>query len=213
MASEKQLYEEYLAESLTSTEIGWKKRLDVKEWDEDMKMTVHSRKQKGRNNDLFRMDLKIRNHKLEDMTDYLLNPPLDKLKMYKEFKIDDMWASDDKSEYKYIRYQRTTAPMITDRDAVVFIQSETDANGQIFSSTKSILDERYPERNDTIRMYNHDIMRVFTTSEDGVEVLHFLGFLEFDVKGMIPVGLLNMSAANNIFKFFHTMMEILNGKK
>ena len=52
----------------------------------------------------------------------------------------------------------------------------------------------------------------FDSVEDGVPVANMVGFQEMDVKGYIPVGLLNMYAASNIFKFFQTTMNILNAK-
>lgn len=50
-----------MAEAVTAPEHGWKKRLDVNKWTDNLKMIVHSRKQKQTKNDLFKMEIKFRN--------------------------------------------------------------------------------------------------------------------------------------------------------
>jgi len=72
----------------------------------------------------------------------------------------------------------------------------------MFTMAKSIEDERYPEVKNVIRMYAYESFKIYDTVEDGVPVAILVGFQEMDIKGYIPVSLLNMSAANNIFKFF-----------
>lgn len=83
----------------------------------------------------------------------------------------------------------------------------------MFSTARSIEDDRYPDNvKNVIRMYIFESYEMYDSEEDGVPVANLVGFQEMDVKGYIPVSLMNMSAANSIFKFFQTSMKILNAK-
>lgn len=44
-----------------------------------------------------------------------------------------------------VRYRRTTAPLVADRDTVSGVFFSVGENGKLFSMTKSIEDERFPE--------------------------------------------------------------------
>ena len=47
--------------------------------------------------------------------------------------------------------------------------------------------------------------------KDGETVTTLVGMTLYDLKGFIPPSLLNMTAANNFYKFNHQMMDVLKG--
>lgn len=66
-------------------------------------------------------------------------------------------------------------------------------------------DDRFPEVKNRIRMFVNEQYDVYDIEEDGVTIGVLEGFQCYDVKGYIPVSLLNMSAANNMFKWWEEM--------
>lgn len=123
MEQQKLLFDQYHSESLTSLEIGWKKKLDTfKAWKDDMKCSVHARRTHTKN-DIFRCEVIFRGHSLERVVKFFQNPPLDKLPMMVSFEKHDLVEGDGKEQY--VRYQRTCSPMITDRDTVSYFATDS----------------------------------------------------------------------------------------
>ena len=62
---EKAEFDAVMSEGVTSEASGWKKRLEIKEWKDDLKLIVHTKNQKDSKNDIFRVQAKYRNIKLD----------------------------------------------------------------------------------------------------------------------------------------------------
>ena len=92
--------------------------------------------------------------------------------------------------------------MVTDREALTYFSMTKDpATGDWFYCTKSIDDARFPEGKNRVRIYQDESYVIREVMEDGVPVIEAEGFSLLDLKGFIPPSLLNMTAANNIYKF------------
>ena len=63
----RKFHEDVLAESLTATGSGWKKRLDQKDWKNDFKIILHTRKMENSKNDLSRCEVWYRGIDLNDL--------------------------------------------------------------------------------------------------------------------------------------------------
>ena len=111
------MFDKLNQESVTSGEHGWKKRLEVKEWKNDMKMQVFSKKQDGSKNDLFRNHVKYRNIKLDKLCDFFKHIPEDTFDLIVEEKYLDIQESADKKDWSCIRLRVTGGmPLISDRE-------------------------------------------------------------------------------------------------
>lgn len=142
-----------------------------------------------------------------------MNLPVEKFPSIVELKYTDMKKNEAEGTESLIRYMRTTAPMVSDRDTVVGVFSKYDENGKLFQTSRSIEDDKYPDNiKNVIRMYFYESYEMFDSEEDGVPVANLVGFNELDVKGNIPPSLINMSNANSLFKHFKTTMKVMNAK-
>lgn len=121
LKQEQEYYSKLMGEDAASGACGWKKRLDVSKWTDDLKMKVYSRQQETTKNDLFRMEIKFRNRKVKELNEFFMNLPVEKFSMMVEVKYTDMTTNEAEGTASLIRYQRTTAPLVNDRDTVVGI--------------------------------------------------------------------------------------------
>ena len=207
---ERALFDQRMAESVTSQEHGWKKRLDQPDWKNDLIITVWSKKQEQSKNDLFRMRCKYRGIKLKDALEFFKTLPADKFDMIKIEKYEDVVQTPDESLWSAIRYRVTTAPMITDRDALSVVSFTKDAaTGKYFFATRSIEDDRYPEQSDRVRIFVTETYEMEESVEEGQVVTTISGFSLYDVRGYVPPSILNMTAANNFLKFQTTLIKIM----
>lgn len=62
-------------------------------------------------------------------------------------------------------------------------------------------------------MFVHEVWLVEETKLDGEDVIRTTGYSQMDVKGYIPVSMINLSAANNYYKYLQIMAQILNAQK
>ena len=92
--------------------------------------------------------------------------------------------------------------MITDRDSVCAFKFLYQDNGHVFMCSRSIEDDRFPEVKNRIRMFVNEQYECYDSEENGVPITVFNGTSTYDVKGYIPISMLNMSAANNMFKWW-----------
>jgi len=130
-----------------------------------LKITIWSRKQKESKNDLFRLACSYRGVTIKEVEDFFNAPPLDKVKMIKEFKLVDYVYTDQNKSW--VRYMRTGAPMISDRETVTRVEVVKLPNGNSLYIMKSCEDDRYPETKKAIRMYTHEFYEFWETEEDG----------------------------------------------
>lgn len=61
-----------------------------------------------------------------------MNLPVEKFPSIVELKYTDMKKNEAEGTESLIRYMRTTAPMVSDRDTVVGVFSKYDENGKLF---------------------------------------------------------------------------------
>ena len=58
-------------------------------------------------------------------------------------------------------------------------------------------------------MHYHEVYYGKNVKQDGEDVIEFVGFNQADVRGYVPPSLINMTAPNNLYKIYDSMMTIL----
>ena len=162
------MFDKLNQESVTSGEHGWKKRLDVKEWKNDFKMSMYSKKVAGSKNDQFRSHTKYRNMSLQKISNFFKNLPADKFDFIIEEKYVDIQESADKKDWSCVRLRVTgNVPLISDRESVSIVNFKYTDDGKVFICSKSIDDERFPERKGKVRIFNTEVYELYETVENG----------------------------------------------
>jgi hypothetical protein len=93
----------------------WKKKLEDKDFDDGVKMTVHQRTNPGYAMDLMRLDCVLKNIKPESIFDYFLNPP------NTDGMMKECSTVEEHKDGSVTKYMRMKIPMMTERDNVVRI--------------------------------------------------------------------------------------------
>lgn len=98
-----------------------------------------------------RIDTELQNVKLDEVIDYLYDPPV------------GGWATEVKTlqnneEGSKKQYWRSSMAMMSDRDAVVHImkKEKTENGGGVFFTAKSIEDPDVPPVKDVVRFYYYE---------------------------------------------------------
>lgn len=183
-----QLFQSYLAESLTDTDLKWSKKVDQKEFKDGFKASIHQRKQKGLPSDLMRIEVEMQNVYLEDVVDYYINPPPNEL--IKEKK--DLETLDDGS---LIKYMLISMPMMSERDNVIQI-SQKNIDGGVFLVVTTVEHPAMPPVKGVVRMFNHVTSFL---KQDGKNV-KMIDYEYVNMKGYLPAALLNMTMASEMGK-------------
>ena len=99
-----------------------------------------------------------------------MNPPLEKLPMIAEWKIEDF--KDDGKTKSFINFMSLKMnAMITDRTKVSTCVFAKEDDNKWFGVVRSIQDDRYPESKSAIRIFTHETYKYEEIKEDGVDVL------------------------------------------
>lgn len=194
------LFKSYKAEDLADKKIGWKKKVEQKQFANGYKCTVYQRKQKGIAGDLLRIECEFENCTVEEVVDYFVNPP--PTKMFKEFR--DIEKLNDGSIIKYIR---VGMPMMSDRDNVLFV-SQMKVDDGVLLTLRTVEHPAMPPIPKVVRMYNHIVC---FCKQSGNNVI-MLDFEYANLKGYLPASLLNMAVASETAKQFATMMKHIQAK-
>lgn len=105
----------------------------------------------GQENDIFKLDFYCRGHTMDEVCDFFWNPPLKVLPMFVDFSKHE--EKTEGNHHSFIRYQRTSAAMLTDRDSVSEVHIVTQDDGSKLYLVKSKDDDRLPEKKDAIRIW------------------------------------------------------------
>lgn len=105
-----------------------------------------------------------------------------------------------------VRYRLQGSSVTTDRDVVMGVVIKMGADGKNFSAAKSMEHKDYPEKENVIRYYSYEVNETFDSVEDGLPCYNLIGVSEYDTRGFIPSSMINMAAANNMYKTFKTLI-------
>lgn len=189
------IYQAYMAEDLTSKEIGWKTKVNQKVFKKGYKCTVHQRKQKDKNIDLLRIDAEFQNCTVDQVLDCFINMPTDN-------QVTEYKTLEECADGSIIKYYRVKLPMMTDRDNVIQIFTEKK-DGGVFLTIKSVEYAAMPPVKNVIRMFNYVSCML---KQEGDNVI-FTDIEHFDIKGYMPSSLLNMTIASETAKGLASQMK------
>ena len=117
---------------------------------------------------MFRNHVKYRNINIDKLCDFFKHVPDDKFSMIIEEKYIDIQESADKKDWSCIRLRVSGGiPLISDRESVQVVNFRYNDDGKVFICTKSINDDRFPERKGKVRVFATEAYEVYETVENG----------------------------------------------
>ncbi|CAJ1383251.1 unnamed protein product [Effrenium voratum] len=185
---------------------GWEIKSD---WAKDyskqqFKMRVSLRShESGNPNKLLRGDGKYKGVVPEDFLGFLLKPELPGMKEWK-----DVETLPD----GFIKYCRVKAPCMTPRDHCWKYTIDRRADGSIFVCIRTTTHPECPEKPGIIRAYYYNSC-VFKMSETEEGVMEMTEFIFQDLKGGLPVSLMNAALPKGTLEANKAEMKTLLAKK
>mmetsp|Transcript_60020 Transcript_60020/g.106821 ORF Transcript_60020/g.106821 Transcript_60020/m.106821 type:complete len:230 (+) Transcript_60020:53-742(+) len=170
-----------------NTSLGWKIKKDFKADHKNgfkVRIALKPEKHGGNPNSLMRADLKYKGVKPVDHLEALVNPvDLPGFQEMNDVEIFEPGSS-------FVKYLRVKAPGLHARDHCWKYTIDRREDGSIFCCIRSTTHPECPARPGIIRAYYYNAT-LMTMSGDEPDVMCFTEFIQQDLKGGLPVCLMN----------------------
>ena len=190
-------------EELDTKTSPWKTKMKMKAFKDNVKVSVYQKPQKGKV-DLLRMEAEFQNIEATKMWEYITNPP--KNTLLRELKT----IASDGPNHLDIYYQ-VKLPLMSTRDNLLRCKRTILTDDAFYIQTETIDHPDYPPKKGIIRMFAFlgGYMRPSPTTPGNYL---YTEISNFDMKGSIPVKLLNMSLASEAAKEMRNVAKALQKK-
>lgn len=184
-------YQTVLNEELDTKTSLWKSKLKQTKFKDNAKLCVYQKPQKGKV-DLLRVECQFIGVDPHKLWTYITNPPPTTL--LKELKVIG-----SEGEHQIDIYFQVKVPLMTTRDLVLRCQRFPLTDDSYYLTTQTITHPDYPPRKGIIRMFSY--LGAYIRPDPAVPGNYlYTEISNFDMKGSMPVKLLNMSLASEASK-------------